>query len=236
MAISITKICLALFVIATLPNMVMVLVCTAQPRVPTISQVKDDLLIHGSNLDKEFIQNQDSAQFEYFSLPGYYLVHLGFRDLFSEGFMKVSEVCVYKLVNGYWAFKTIIPYNKGIRLIDSANGIFLTENEFCNMVGECSYYFEISKFRDNDLKLVVGFSGFDKRLNYDLRLVQRQEPAKSFLGDTVTNKKIIKNVTVSKNGIIAFDLEEQLGILKEVSGDSLNIASSYKISRNQKLP
>jgi hypothetical protein len=189
-----------------------------------IKVVKNDMIkFAGDRIPEDFISNTDDAMFGIFHIDNFSLVHLSYKDVASEAFMKSSIIALYYLQSGRWKFKKIIPYNYEILLLNKELGVFLSDNEFCSPSGRCSYYSELSIFRNEEMQTLCSYNGFDSYRYYDgLVSIGKASKVDRVLGDTIVNIFKIDNVSLSATGIKSYNLQRQIGILTGIS-DTLSL-------------
>jgi hypothetical protein len=192
-----------------------------------IKVVKNDMIkFAGDRISENFISNTDDAMFGIFYIDNFSLVHLSYKDVASEAFMKSSIIALYHLKSGRWKFKKIIPYNYEILLLNKEHGVFLSDNEFCSPSGSCSYYSELSIFRNEEMQTVCSYNGFDSSRYYDwLISIGKTSKVAKVPGDTIVNIFKIDNVNFSAIGVKSYNLQRQIGILTGIS-DTFSIKTT----------
>lgn len=204
-------------------TLLLLLLCWSQPRVQEqpkidLDAVKQDFLAANTDVPARYIESGNGI-FTDFYLDSTAFVHLRYKR-FLEASLKCTYVAVYRLSLGAWKLQKIIPYYYNMSLMNKSLGLFYSNNEFCSMGGECTYYEEVSRFRDNDFETLASCQGYDNYVFYDTHLIQFQEDPKDHLGDTIKNITRFKNLRLEKRAI-KFDLEKITSVLKAVNEDSL---------------
>ena len=177
----------------------------------TVERVKKDIR-HSS--EEEIPENLDKLAdrpIKIFYLKDHALAHINNKMGASQGYLQQSYVLTYQIIKGKWERKSTIPYN--IQLLSKEFGIFLSENSYCSMMGDCTSYIEFSKFSNDEMIELISYSGYDKYL-YILGLFSREEDAKalSFKGDTITNNIKVKDYIINEKGLASFKLEREIRI------------------------
>ncbi|RPH29507.1 MAG: hypothetical protein EHM93_17275 [Bacteroidales bacterium] len=188
-----------------------------------IEDVRKDFITHGEFLSfsSEYIKGLEKGKFSIFYLPKYCLVHIAYKNVETESYMKFSEIAVYILDKEKWVYKNIIPYYYNLKLIDKKRGIFLSDNKFCRMNGDCNSYYELSNFDGNDLIKIVDYKGYNKSVYYQILLIKNQiNEVKQKMGDTIANEIKLENFEFTDKGVKSFDLKRNMLVLIDLN-DSL---------------
>ena len=180
-----------------------------------VERVREDIR-HSS--EEEIPENLDELAgrpIEVFYLKDYALAHINNKTGASQGYLQQSYILTYQVVKGQWGKKSTIPYNYNIQLLSSKLGIFLSENLYCSMTGDCTSYVEFSRFNSDEMVELVSYSGYDKYLHV-IGLLSREEDDKalSFIGDTITNNNRVRDYIISEQGLESFELEREIRILE----------------------
>lgn len=194
-------------------------------RVPEIDieEVRKDFITHVEFLSfpLEYIRNLDKGNFSTIYLPKYCLVHIRYKNVETDSYMKFSEIAIYFLEKNKWVFKNIIPYYYNLELIDKEGGIFLSDNKFCKMDGDCNSYYELSHFDGNDLVTIADYTGYNQSVYCQILLIKNQiNEVKQKIGDTIANEIQLANFECTKKGIKSFTIKRNMLILIDLN-DSL---------------
>ena len=181
----------------------------------TVERVRKDIRHSSEEEIPESLDELADRPIEIFYLKDYALAHVNNKTGASQGYLQQSYVLTYRATKGQWERKSVIPCNYNIQLISEEFGIFLSENLYCSMTGDCTSYVEFSKFSNGEMVELISYSGYDKYL-YILGLFSREEDNKalSFKGDTITNNVKVKDYTISEKGLESFELEREIRIFE----------------------
>lgn len=196
-----------------------------------LEKVKTDFITtEGHGIPTEYIQKKKNSMFKIFYTNNTCFVHLGYKDYLSEPQMKPSAVAIYLLINGKWKHEKILPYYYDMSIKDPLNGIFLSQNIFCEPTGACSSYLELSAYKDGDFKKLASYIGYNKVLYYTYVLGQNDFAKLSkIVGDTIAIEYDISDLRMESKGGLAFKLTQKVSILENIT-DTLNVSRSIKSS------
>ena len=181
----------------------------------TIERVREDIRSSSEDEIPENLDELADRPIDIFYLEGYALAHIDNKMGASQGHFQQSYILAYQIIGEQLKKKSVIPYNYNIQLLNRKLGIFLSENLYCGMMGDCTILVEFSKFNNGEMVEIASYSGYDKYL-YILGLSSRGDNDKAlfFKGDTITNNIKVSNYIIGKQGLDSFELEREIRIFE----------------------
>ncbi|MEQ9219029.1 MAG: hypothetical protein RLO17_13360 [Cyclobacteriaceae bacterium] len=181
-----------------------------------IDQVIQDIL---SSPNIEFPDGKEEISerpIEIFYTNGYAIAHVQYRTGGAEASMKQSYALIYALNDNKWKKKEVVPFNYDIKILDKNHSLFLSENLFCNIDFQCTFYLEFTYFSEKDFTPIVSYTGYDNYPFCDALLSRnRLEELKKHQFDTITNVFRVKDYVITNEGLDSFRLEQETRILQD---------------------
>lgn len=195
-----------------------------QPKI-NLETVRKDILNQEDYLfPEDYLLNLAQEEFNVHYLNNYCLVHIEYKNTEMSSSEPFSYVAIYSLEDNLWVFDSSFPYYYDLQLIDEAGKVFLSNNLFCSMDGDCNRFVEISKFDGNKLSSLASYSGYNNTLYYDRLLVfEKMEEVQKATGDTIAIDTTVSNIRVNMTGLESFELHTEIVLLKDIVSDSLQL-------------
>ena len=181
---------------------------------------------------ESYIRDVSTDRFNVYYFDNKCLVHLKYKNTETHSSEKFSYVLIYYLEGKSWVYQSSFPYYYDLKMLDSQKGIFISDNLFCGMNGSCNRLVEISEFSENALRSIISYEGFNNTLHYDRLLVfDKNEDVLKSVEDTICNDFVISEIIINERGLASYKLTQDIGILKGVESDTLDVLKKQQISK-----
>lgn len=194
-----------------------------------INVVKNDIVKYGSaQVPWDFVMKARESIFGVFYFKQNCLVHLAYKDIYTEALMKSSVIAVYEMDHHSWKFVKVIPYHYQLVQVAPDREVFISDNQLCYGDGSCSNYTELSLFRDEDMVSIYSHTGFDSTFFYHRLLsLDQLDEAQAGIGRTIFDIERIGKISTDGNGLKSYEIQRETGVLEAVT-DSLLIRKVVK--------
>jgi hypothetical protein len=182
-----------------------------------IEMVRKDFLSRPHITPDDFIKKQKSTMFKVMYANNLCFIHPQYKQKAGELNMRSSDLMVYRLTSGNWAFENILQTWYDIELVDAPRLIFLTEVQFCEPTGDCKTFKAISQYDGKELVVMRQYSGYDKTLYYDyLNKSGKMSDVKIAVGDTISRMITLSNFRYEQHQT-SFTLNRKAEMISSIS-------------------